>query len=98
MCKTPHLSNDDAKKREYKILANKLIKIRTLAEKRFHAEELANSKGNSSETWELLRSLLPEKSSKNSQLPQSRPITVQGNEVTNQQQILEEFNNFFSKR
>ena len=95
MYKTHFLSNDDAKKQEYKIFANKLIKTKALAKKRFYAEELENNKGNSRKTWELLRTLLPGKSSKDSPLPQN--ITVQGNKISNQQQILEEFNNFFSK-
>ena len=42
MCKTHHQSNDDAKKREYKIFANKLTKTKVLAKKRFYAEELEN--------------------------------------------------------
>ena len=95
MYKTQYLSNDDAKKREYKIFANKLTKTKALATKRFYAEELENNKNNSRKTWELLRTLLPGKSSKDSPLPQN--ITVQGNKITNQQQILEEFSNFFSK-
>ena len=95
MYKTHYLSNDDAKKRECKIFANKLTKTNALAKKRFYAEELENNKNNSRKTWELLRTLLPGKSSKDSPLPQN--ITIQGNTITNQQQILEEFNNFFSK-
>ena len=83
MYKTHYQSNDDAKKREYKIFANKLTKTKVLAKKRFYAEELEN-KGNSRKIWELLRTLLPRKSSKDSQLPQN--ITVQGNKITNQQQ------------
>ena len=92
MYKTHYLSNDDAKKRENKIFANKVTKTKTLAKKRFYAEELKN---NSRKTWKLLRTLLPGKSSKDSLLPQN--ITVQGNKITNQKQNLEEFNNFFLK-
>ena len=66
-----------------------------MQKKIFYAEELENNKNNSRKTWELLRTLLPGKSSIDSSLPQN--ITVQGNKITNQQQILEEFNNFFSK-
>ena len=94
MYKNDYLSNDDAKKREYKIFANKLTKTKALAKKRFYSEEL-ELQNNSRKTWELLRTLLPGKSSKDSPLPQN--ITVQGNKITNQQQILEEFNNFFLK-
>ena len=61
----------------------------------FYAEEFENSKGNSCKTWELLRTQLPGKSSKDSPLPQN--VTIQGNKITNQQQILKEFNYFFSK-
>ena len=80
---------------EYKIFANKLTKTKAFAKKRFYAEELENNKNNSRKTWELLRALLPGKSSKDSPLPQT--ITIQGNKITNQQQILEEFNNFLVK-
>ena len=96
MYKTHYLSNDDAKKREYRIFANKLTKTKALAKKRFYAEELENNKNNSRKTWELLRTLLPGQSSKDGSLPQT--ITIQGNKITNQQQIQEEFNNFFSKK
>ena len=70
-------------------------KTKALAKKRFYAEELENNKNNSRKTWELLRPLLPGKSSKDSPLLQH--ITIQENKITNQQQILHEFNNFFSK-
>ena len=48
--KTHYLSNDDAKKREYKIFANKLTKTKALAKKRLYAEELENNKNNSRKT------------------------------------------------
>ena len=70
MYKTHYLSNDVAKKREYKIFANKLTKTKAHAKERFYAEELENNKNNSHKTWELLRTLLPGKSSKDSPLPQ----------------------------
>ena len=74
MYKTHYLSNDDAKKREYKIFANKLTKTKALAKKRFYAEELENNKNNSRKAWELFRTLLPGQSSKDSPLPQN--ITI----------------------
>ena len=80
MYKTHYLSNDDARKREYKIFANKLTKTKALAKKRFYGEEFENNKNNSRKTWELLRTLFPGKSSKDSSLPQN--ITVQGNKIT----------------
>ena len=95
MRKTHYLSNDDAKKREYKIFASKLTKTKALAKKRFYAEELENNKNNSRKTCELLRTLLPGKPSRDSPLPQN--ISVQRNKISNQQQILEDFNNFLSK-
>ena len=73
---------------------SKLTKIKTLAKKNYYAEELDKNKSNPRKTWELLRTLLPGKSSKHAKLPQN--ISLNGSKITDQQTILEKFNKFFS--
>ena len=92
MYKSHHILGDETRKRECKVYANKLTK--TLAKKNFFAEELDKNKRNPRKTWELLRSLLPGKSSKHAKLPQN--ISLNGSKITDQQTILEKFNEFFS--
>ena len=92
MYKSRYILGDETKKHEYKVYANIQTKIKTLAKKNFYAEELDKNKRNPRKTWELLRTLLPGKSSKHAKLPQS--ISFNGNKITDQQTILEKFNEF----
>ena len=74
MYKTHYLSNDDAKKREYKIFANKLTKTKALAKKDSMLKSSKIIKIIHGRQWELLRTLLPGQFSKDS--PLSQNITV----------------------
>ena len=73
--------------------ANKLTKIKTIAKQKYYADELVKNKSNPRKTWELLRMLLPGKSSKSTSLPTS--VSVNGTNISNEQKILEKFNDCF---
>ena len=73
----------------------KLTKTKALAKKDSMLKSSKIIKIIHGRQWELLRTLLPGQFSKDS--PLSQNITIQGNKITNQQQIVEEYNNFFSK-
>ena len=92
--KSHYILRDETRKHEYKVYANKLAKIKILAKKNYSAEELEKNKSNPRKTWELLRTLLPEKSAKHAKLPEN--ISLNGSKITDQQTILEKFNEFFS--
>ena len=94
MYKSDYILGDKTRKHEYKVYANKLTKIKTLAKKNYYAEELDKNKSYPRKTWELLRMLLPGKSSKHAKLSQN--ISLNGSKITDQQTILEKFNKFFS--
>ena len=79
---------------EYKIFSNKVTKLKATAKKNYYADELEKNKSNSRKTWELLRTILPGKSPKSSNLPTS--IRVNEKEISEKQSILEEFNKYFS--
>jgi len=70
-------------KQEYKKCANKLTKIKSIATKKYYADELAKNKSNPQKTWELLDTLLPGKSTKTSRFP-SR-VSVNGDIISNEQ-------------
>ena len=94
MYKSHYVLGDETRKHEFKVYANKLTKIKTLAKKNYYAEELHKNKSNLRKTCELLRTLLPGKSSKHAKLPQN--ISLNGSKITDQQTILEKFNELFS--
>ena len=86
MYKFHYILGDETRKHEYKVYANKLTKIKTLAKKNYYAEKLDKNKSNPRKTWELLRKLLPGKSSKHAKLPQN--ISLNGSKVIDQQTVL----------
>ena len=94
MHKSHYIDGKEAIKQEYKIFSNKVTKLKATAKKNYYADELEKNKSNSRKTWELLRTILPGKSPKSSNLPTS--IRVNEKEITEKQSILEEFNKYFS--
>ena len=95
MHRSHYILGDEAMKREYKMYLNKLTKIKSTAKKQYFTDELEKNKSNQRKTWEILRSLLPRKLTKPSNLPIT--VNINGNKITDQQTILHEFNKFFSK-
>ena len=51
--KSHYIRGDEAMKLKYKKFANNLTKMKTLAKKQHHANELENIRGNPQKTWEL---------------------------------------------
>ena len=83
MCKSHYIRGDEATKLEYKKFANNLTKMKTLAKKKYYANELENSRGNPQKTLELLCTLLPEKSHCSTILPSN--INLNGCSISNKQ-------------
>ena len=95
MYKSHYIKGDEAIKLEYKKFANNLTKMKTLAKQQYYANELENSRGNLRKMWELLRTLLPGKLHGSTILISN--INLNGCSISNKQQIVNEFNVFFSK-
>ena len=62
MYKTHFLNGNSAQKELYKRFSNKLTKMKTRAKRNYFESELQNHCGNLKKTWEILKSLLPNKS------------------------------------
>ena len=95
MYKSHYIRGDEAMKLEYKKFANNVTKMKTLAKKRYYANELENSRGNPRKTWELLRTLLLGKSQCSTTLPSN--INLNLCSISNKQRIINEFNVFSQK-
>ena len=70
MYKTHFLNENSAQKELYKRFLNKLTKMKTRAKRKYFESELQNLSGNPKKTWEILKSLLPNKSFQNVQIGQ----------------------------
>ena len=57
--KTHFLNGNPVQKIFYKKFSNKLTKMKTRAEHLYYEKELLNLSGNQKNTWESLKSLLP---------------------------------------
>ena len=95
MHKTHYIRGDEIMKKKYKMYANKLTKIKTVAKQKYYTDELIKNKSNPRKTWELLRALLPGNSTKSTNLPSC--VSVNETNISNEKIILEKFNDFFSK-
>ena len=71
MFKTHFLNKNSAQKELYKHFLNKLTKMKTRAKRNYFENELQNHSGNPNKTWEILKSLLPNKSFQNVQIGQA---------------------------
>ena len=77
----------------YKKYSNILTRLKNLAKRIYYHHKLNEYKDSPTQTWKILRSLLP---SKNINLiPDS--ITVNNSSISDTNQIAEEFNNYFAK-
>ena len=71
MYKTHFLNGNSAQKELYKHFSNKLTKIKTISKRSYFESELQNHSGNPKKTWEIFKSLLPNKSFQNVQIGQA---------------------------
>ena len=71
MDKTHFLNGISAQKKLYKRFLNKLTKMQTRVKKNYFESELQNHGGNPKRTWEILKSLLPNKSFQNVEIDQA---------------------------
>ena len=95
MYKTHYLNGTKAQKCLYKLYANKLTKIKDMAKKYYHHDQLQINKHNSKGTWDVLRSLLPSK------IKQASPHTLKtnqndGSNITDAFEIAQEINSYFT--
>ena len=58
MYKSHYIKGDEAMKLEYKKSANSLTRMKTLADKKYYANQLKNSTINTRKTWEVLHNLI----------------------------------------
>jgi len=61
MYKTHFLNGTDTDKKNYKIFANKLTKSKNVAKRIYFENKIQKCKANSRQTWELIKTLLPNK-------------------------------------
>ena len=94
MHKSHYILSNETMKPEYKKYSNELTKIKSTAKKQYYAKELEANADNPQKTLGMLRTLLPDNSTKSSALPSA--IDLNGRKVTYQQIKLRKFNNFFS--
>ena len=71
MDKTHFLNEISAQKKLYKRFSNKLTKMKTRVKRNYFESELQNHSGNPKKTWEILKSLQPNKSFQNVQIGQA---------------------------
>jgi hypothetical protein len=83
-------SKEDDKKR-YITYRNKLKTLLRKREKMYYSEKFEMATGNMRKTWKLIGSVLNSNSSRST--PES--FTVDGNKITNCNEIVERFNNYF---
>jgi len=86
------LNGTDTDIKDYKIFANKLTKSKNIAKRKYFENEIQKFKGNSRKTWELIKTLLPNKKAK--QLP--KKLEVDGSCVHDPELIAHHFGKHFS--
>ena len=91
MHKLLYIKGNPTQKRFYKIYANKLTKLKELAEKNYFHEQLQINKDNSKKTWDILRALLPNKVKP----PLPKTIKINDNVLTEPHDIAREMNTYF---
>ena len=64
MYQTHFLNSNAVSKKMRKNYANKLTKIKATAKKLYYGQEFQNCKGDACKTWSLIKTLLPNKSTK----------------------------------
>ena len=94
MHKTHFVQGTSVNKLYYKKYSNILtrLKLKDLAKRFYYHHKLNECKDSPTQTWEILRSLLPSKN--NNLIPDS--ITVNSSSISDLNQIDEEFNNHFA--
>ena len=81
----------DAEKSCFRRYSNELTKVKALSKKLFFGAEFANCKGNFRKTWEIIRSVLPTNSSRES----PSVLKVDGVLSENRVIVANQFNNYF---
>ena len=92
MFKTHFISGNSIQKLFFRKYTNKLTKIKALSKQMYFHPELDKNKKNSRETWKIIRSVLPSKSSREA------PSCVRLNNMTTSEDpttVVNKFNNFF---
>ena len=92
MHKTHFVQGTSVNKLYYKKYSNILTRLKDLAKKFYYHHKLNECKDSPTQTWKILRSLLPSKN--NNLIPDS--ITVNSSSISDLNQIAEEFNNHFA--
>ena len=77
----------------YKAYANKLTKIKTLSQKNYFESELYTNRNDSRKVWEILKKVLPSRSTKFNDIPVK--LFVNDIKTDDPEVILRSFNNLF---
>ena len=92
MHKKNFIQGTSVNKLYYKKYSNILTKLKDLAKRFYYHHKLNKYKDSPTQTWKILRSLLPSKN--NNLIPDS--ITVNNSSISDINEIAEEFNNHFA--
>ena len=92
MYQTHFLNGNAVSKKMYKDYANKLTKIKATAEKLYYGQEFQNCKSDACKTWSLIKTSLPNKSTKH--LPTM--LKINNNIEQDLQLVAEKFGEHFS--
>ena len=92
MHRTHFVQGTSVNKLYYKKYSNILTRLKDLAKRFYYHHNLNECKDSPTQTWKILRSLLPSKN--NNLIPDS--ITVNSSSISDLNQIAEEFNNHFA--
>ena len=90
---THYLNGSNVQKKYYKKYANKLTKLKSISKKKFYENEFTKFRSNSTETWKIIKSLLPQTKFK---LQQPRKIQANDKVLSTSSEIATEFNKYFS--
>lgn len=91
--KTWYLNGTEYERRQYKIYANRLNRIKAKAKKSYYTRSFNQHKNNSKETWKIIRKLISPQSHSN--FPSSI-ADEHGNEISDAQRVSTAFNQYFT--
>ena len=94
MFKKCYKSCDSLLIKKYKQYCNKLTKIKNAAKISYYTKKLKTTKNDICKKWKVINEVIGRKHS-NSHTP-TKIVDQKGNQITEQQEICNEFNNFFS--